>query len=104
MARRNDDYISLQDAAKAIRKSLIRFPEDYLSIAFADGMIDLLKQLPRYHDPDHEAHYERESYYKDDAEVYGVWKCSGCGCYFENAIKRPTYKFCPDCGRRMIGA
>ena len=98
MARTGDEYISLQDAAKAIRRSLIKSPNDYLSITFAAGIIDLLEQLPRFSDT---AYYDRESYYKDDAEVYGVWKCSECGYYFDGTIERPTYKFCPDCGRRM---
>ena len=37
--------------------------------------------------------------YADGYPVYYEWKCSECGCIFED--NEPTYKFCPNCGARM---
>ena len=37
--------------------------------------------------------------YADGNPVYYEWKCSECGCIFED--DEPTYKYCPNCGARM---
>lgn len=37
--------------------------------------------------------------YADGYPVYYEWKCSECGCIFED--EEPTYKYCPNCGCRM---
>lgn len=37
--------------------------------------------------------------YADDSPVYYEWKCSECGCIFED--DEPTYNYCPNCGARM---
>ena len=37
--------------------------------------------------------------YADGYPVYYEWKCSECGCVFED--EEPTYKYCPNCGARM---
>ena len=34
--------------------------------------------------------------YADGNPVYHEWKCSECGCVFED--EEPTYKYCPNCG------
>ena len=39
--------------------------------------------------------------YADGYPVYYEWKCSECGCVFED--EEPTYKYCPNCGAKMIG-
>ena len=39
--------------------------------------------------------------YADGSPVYYEWKCSECGCIFED--DEPTYKYCPNCGARMDG-
>lgn len=31
------------------------------------------------------------------------WKCSNCGCVFEEIDWKPEYNFCPNCRARMIG-
>lgn len=36
--------------------------------------------------------------YADGNPVYYEWKCSECGCVFED---EPTYRYCPHCGARM---
>lgn len=36
--------------------------------------------------------------YADGNPVYYEWKCSECGCIFE---EEPTYRYCPNCGARM---
>ena len=38
--------------------------------------------------------------YADGCPVYYEWKCSECGCVFED--EEPTYKYCPNCGARMV--
>lgn len=38
--------------------------------------------------------------YADCSPVYYEWKCSECGCIFED--DEPTYKYCPNCGARMV--
>lgn len=37
--------------------------------------------------------------YADGNPVYYEWKCSACGCVFED--DEPTYHYCPNCGARM---
>lgn len=37
--------------------------------------------------------------YADGYPVYYEWKCSQCGCVFED--EEPTYKYCPNCGAKM---
>jgi len=37
--------------------------------------------------------------YADGCPVYYEWKCSECGCVFEE--EEPTYNYCPNCGARM---
>ena len=37
--------------------------------------------------------------YSDGNPVYYEWKCSECGCIFEE--DEPTYKYCPNCGAEM---
>ena len=37
--------------------------------------------------------------YADGYPVYNEWKCSECGCVFEE--EEPTYRYCPNCGARM---
>lgn len=39
--------------------------------------------------------------YADGNPVYYEWKCSECGCVFED--DEPTYNFCPNCGAEMGG-
>lgn len=39
--------------------------------------------------------------YADGNPVYYEWKCSECGCIFED--EEPTYNFCPNCGADMRG-
>lgn len=39
--------------------------------------------------------------YADGEPVYYEWKCSECGCVFED--DEPTYNFCPNCGADMRG-
>lgn len=39
--------------------------------------------------------------YADGYPVYYEWKCSECGCIFEE--DEPTYKYCPNCGAYMKG-
>lgn len=37
--------------------------------------------------------------FADGNPVYYEWKCSECGCVFEE--EEPTYRYCPQCGARM---
>ena len=37
--------------------------------------------------------------YADGCPVYYEWKCSECGCMFEE--EEPTYNYCPNCGAKM---
>lgn len=37
--------------------------------------------------------------YADGCPVYCEWKCSECGCVFED--DEPTYNYCPNCGAKM---
>ena len=37
--------------------------------------------------------------YADGCSVYYEWKCSECGCVFEE--EEPTYNYCPNCGAKM---
>ena len=39
--------------------------------------------------------------YADGCPVYYEWKCSECGCVFEE--EEPTYNYCPNCGAKMNG-
>lgn len=39
--------------------------------------------------------------YADGCPVYYEWKCSECGCVFEE--EEPTYNYCPNCGAKMEG-
>lgn len=38
--------------------------------------------------------------YADGNPVYYEWKCSECGCIFED--DEPTYNYCPQCGAKMM--
>ena len=39
--------------------------------------------------------------YADGSPVYYEWKCSECGCVFED--DEPTFNYCPNCGADMRG-
>lgn len=39
--------------------------------------------------------------YADGYPVFYEWKCSECGCIFED--EEPTYNYCPQCGAKMDG-
>ena len=39
--------------------------------------------------------------YADGNPVYYEWKCSNCGCIFED--EEPMYNYCPNCGANMKG-
>ena len=39
--------------------------------------------------------------YADGNPAFYEWKCSECGCIFED--DEPTYNYCPNCGARMDG-
>ncbi len=39
--------------------------------------------------------------YADGNPVYYEWKCSECGCIFEEDEPMYRYRFCPYCGARM---
>ncbi len=41
--------------------------------------------------------------YANGELVYDVWKCSECGCVFEDEYEKPTYNYCPNCGADMRG-
>lgn len=41
--------------------------------------------------------------YANGELVYDVWKCSECGCVFEDDYEKPTYNYCPNCGADMRG-
>ena len=47
------------------------------------------------------AHFIGTEYdgYADGYPVFYEWKCSNCGCIFED--EEPTYNFCPICGAHM---
>ena len=38
--------------------------------------------------------------YADGYPVFYEWKCSECGCVFED--EEPTWNYCPHCGARMM--
>ena len=33
--------------------------------------------------------------------LYDYWMCYACGIVFQDYEERPTYNFCPECGRRF---
>lgn len=39
--------------------------------------------------------------FADGNPVYNEWKCSECGCVFED--EEPTWNYCPNCGADMRG-
>ena len=39
--------------------------------------------------------------YADGNPVYYEWKCSECGCIFEEDEPMYRYRYCPYCGARM---
>lgn len=41
--------------------------------------------------------------YANGELVYDVWKCSECGCVFEDEYEKPAYNYCPNCGADMRG-
>lgn len=65
--------------------------EEALSLA-----IDALKQEPVRHGKYIGTEFDG---YADGCPVYYEWKCSECGCVFEE--EEPTYNYCPNCGAKM---
>ena len=54
--------------------------------------------------PVRHGHYVGEADgYANGELVYDVWKCSECGCVFEDDYEKPTYNYCPNCGADMRG-
>lgn len=45
-----------------------------------------------------------DSYY-NGALLYDMWQCSecGCGCEADEAVEKPNWNFCPNCGAKMDG-
>ena len=53
-------------------------------------------------EPVRHGHYVGEGDgYANGELVYDVWKCSECGCVFEDEYEKPTYNYCPNCGADM---
>lgn len=89
------DYIKREDTIKTIESETYR--HDYL-----DHVIDIIEAIP----PADVAPVRHGKYigtefdgYADGCPVYYEWKCSECGCVFEE--EEPTYNYCPNCGARM---
>ena len=94
----NDDLISRQTAIDA-------YGDWYVEEGTAEGFIGTVKQLLEGLPPAQPE--QRTGYfigtefdgYADGSPVYYEWKCSECGCVFED--DEPTYNYCPNCGAKM---
>ena len=63
-------------------------------------MIDMMPTVDAV--PVRHGHYVGEGDgYANGELVYDVWKCSECGCVFEDDYEKPTYNYCPNCGANM---
>lgn len=81
--------------------------EDFMTIgydkAIADGVVTAHRQ------PTADVAEVKHGYfigtefdgYADGYPVFYEWKCSECGCIFED--EEPTYNYCPQCGAKMDG-
>jgi hypothetical protein len=67
---------------------------------YADGFADGYKLGKKYAQPQRTGRWELI----DDTEfrVPG-YRCSVCHCECEDWDKKPTYRFCPNCGAKMEG-
>lgn len=67
-----------------------------------DGVEDSIEDLPSAEPVRHGMFIGTEyDGYADGNPVYYEWKCSECGCIFEE--DEPTYRYCPNCGAYMKG-
>lgn len=102
------DAISKQRAIDAIRdfqaQITCSFSEMWLNgmnegFDHAVGVIELMETVDA--EPVRHGKYIGTEFdgYADGCPVYYEWKCSECGCVFEE--EEPTYNYCPNCGAKM---
>jgi len=108
------DLISRQDAIDVLRigEELLKRVLDDMDVVGQDrekyswglGLIESyisdIEELPSA-EPVRHGKFIGTEYdgYADGNPVYYEWKCSECGCVFEE--DEPTYRYCPNCGTRM---
>ena len=85
--------------ADALMDDIRKHSESYFADDFAHIWVD--KQPTVDAEPVRHGKYIGTEFdgYADGCPVYYEWKCSECGCVFED--EEPTYNYCPNCGAKM---
>lgn len=95
----NNDYILRSDIKKAIG-------DWFLNDGDKRSMMQVFEDIPAADvEPVRHGHYiGMEAYFYVDVNpvysVYYEWKCSECDCVFED--DEPKYRYCPNCGAKML--
>lgn len=91
------DYIKREDAIKIINSGISI--DTYADRRYVNGLFRAIR--PADVAPVRHGKYIGTEFdgYADGCPVYYEWKCSECGCVFEE--EEPTYNYCPNCGARM---
>lgn len=88
--------------AEALLDDIRAHSESYFADDFAREWVDkqpIVDAVPVRH-----GHYVGEADgYANGELIYDTWKCSECGCVFEDDYEKPTYNYCPNCGADMRG-
>lgn len=95
------DLISRQDAIDACRSVADDDNKPTYEQIGAEYCLDLIKEIPSAEPERKKGKFLGTEYdgYSDGEPVFYEWKCSECGCIFEE--DEPTYNFCPNCGADM---
>ena len=98
-----DDLIKRQDAIGKIKDWMKFIGYRHSERNVIECTIQMLEELPSAEPERKKGNFIGTEYdeYADDETVYYEWKCSECGCVFED--DEPTYNFCPNCGSDMRG-
>lgn len=93
------DYIKREDAIKIINSGISI--DTYADRRYVNGLFRAIR--PADVAPVRHGKYIGTEFdgYANGCPVYYEWKCSKCGCVFEE--EEPTYNYCPNCGARMDG-
>lgn len=68
---------------------------------YCDDILEMIEAMPTVEPERKTGTFIGTEYdgYADGNPVFCEWKCSECGCVFED--EEPTYNFCPNCGADM---
>lgn len=97
-------YINPDDAVKILTNRYRELRGTYGDLGGAVmGAARLVEAVPTVELKPIEGYWYGEADgYSDGELVYDEWFCSECGTHFNEWDDKPTWKYCPNCGAKMV--